>query len=327
MLPTYHRGGCPCFPSLVPPATFTSFLSSFCHRLAHFSLMDLQFSFAQFSLLVFSPRKVYEFANIRKKQKNYYARDDPGFLLLLLVFFLATGLAYGFAFSRTTIGCLLTAFAPATYLLLSALLIPPVVFLCLHYWAAEAEPATRRGSHRLAQAEPARVLRQKPAGPPELFFCFDVHWNASFVYLLVGLVVQFFVFPVFDVLPAPLACLLGNFLQVVAVTSYCYITALGYTSLSFTESPLPFFAPAAIFLMASLVATALSFNFADVCLHFLLYFERQVLPPQAADSSTAATPSSGSEPAIAVPALNRNGGIAVADVVTSAPGSVSFGGG
>lgn len=348
MLPTYHRVGCPCFPSLVPPATFSSFLSSFCHRLAHLSLMDLQFSFAQFSLLVCSPRKVYEFANIRKKQKNYYARDDPGFLLLLLFFFLVTGLAYGLAFSDTTVGCILTIVAPAAYLLLSALLIPPLIFLFLHRRAPEAATATRRSSSRFGEAESfqARAPRQRPAegravasgklsrfsspsfqpGPPELFFCFDVHWNASFVYLLFGLVLQFFVFPVLRILPTPLACLLGNSLQVVALTSYCYITALGYTSLNFAESPLPFFVPAAVFLMGSVVATAVSVSLADMSVQLLLFFEHQVSSSKAtAPSVFTLFPNTGAT--VAVLSLDQNGGSATGEVLTKAPGSVPLGDG
>ncbi|KFH02963.1 UNC-50 family protein [Toxoplasma gondii VAND] len=279
MLPTYHRGGCPCFPSLIPPATFMSFMSNFCHRLAHLSLMDLQFSLAQFSLLLFSPRKVYEFASIRKKQKNYYARDDPGFLLLLFFFFLVTGVVYALAFSHSAVGFLFTSLAPPVYLLLSALIFP-----FLHYVFLRCRPrpshSRLRSSHSSRPREGRHLAPSSSAGPrPELLFCFDVHWNASFLYLVFGLILYLVLLPLLRLLPLTLEVLLANSVQVVGLTAYCYITALGYARLGFSDSSLPFFLPALLFLVVATVATVFSVNLGDILVSSLLYSQNQVAGP------------------------------------------------
>ncbi|PFH33175.1 hypothetical protein BESB_083740 [Besnoitia besnoiti] len=287
MLPTYLRGGCPCFPSLNPPATFTSFLANFCHRLAHLSLMDLQLSAAQFSLLLCAPRKVYEFASIRKKQKNYYARDDPGFLLLLFSFSLATGIVYALAFSHSALGGVFTAFAPPVYLLLSALVIPPSHYLFLLCRRRSSDsPASRSSppgsSASSARSRERRSLSSSPAcACPEFLFCFDVHWNASFLYLVFGLVLYFVLFPLIRLLPSSLDCFFSNAIQVAAVAAYCYITALGFASLGFSDSPVPFSLPALVFFVFALVATASSVNLGEAVIRVLLYFQGHAIVPTA----------------------------------------------
>ncbi|CBZ53078.1 conserved hypothetical protein [Neospora caninum Liverpool] len=278
MLPTYHRGGCPCFPSLIPPATLTSFLSNFCHRVAHLSLMDLQFSLAQFYLLLFSPRKVYEFASIRKKQKNYYARDDPGFLLLLFFFFLVTGVVYALAFSQSALGFLFTSLAPPVYLLLSSFVLP-----LLNYFILLNRPRhshSRTGTISSRSREGRNLSPSSTSGPrPEFLFCFDVHWNASFLYLVFGLILYLLLFPILRLLPLTVELFFSNAIQVVGLTAYCYVTALGYARLGFSDSSLPFFLPALVFLLFAIVATASSVNLGDLLISALLYSQNQLTGP------------------------------------------------
>lgn len=384
MLPT-HTSSVPgggsaspvCFPRLAAAAAARrpSFLANFCHRMGHLSLMDLQFSLAQFSLLLFAPRKVYAFAVLRKKQKNHYARDDPGFLLLLLLFSLLVGLAYGLAFSHSVCGCLLTALAPSVYLLLSGAVIAPLAYLLLlrssnksagavtHHrvirkilslaggkgssssssqsYAAQQERVTTRRDLYAQQQQPTRYFplrlqpnatelvpaggtaaacpdaagamqrgegradggREKSAVPAnsllcgapavELFFCFDVHWNASFVYMVVGLVMQLFLFPVFTMLPEFLSCLLANGLQFAAAGSYIFITILGYVTVLATRQLPPVYSllpPVAV--AAALVVISTAFfhvNLAQVSVKFMLLFESITLRPVVRNAGIAHT--------------------------------------
>merc|ERR1719352_1649071 len=109
---TRHRGGLVVPSGGDPLATATrktmaaasSVSSSASHaqylaRLIDFRQMDIQSALDQMkTLLSTRPHVVYKTSYYRKQTKNHWARDDPAFVALQLVFLLVASIAYSVSF-------------------------------------------------------------------------------------------------------------------------------------------------------------------------------------------------------------------------------------
>ena len=74
-------------------------------RLTDVRQMDVQAALDQMkSLLSFRPQSVYKTAYYRKQTKNHWARDDPAFVALQVVFLVIASIAYGVAFRVSVSG-------------------------------------------------------------------------------------------------------------------------------------------------------------------------------------------------------------------------------
>ena len=56
--------------------------------------MDMEYTFSQMVYLCKSPSKVYTLTKYRKQTKNQWARDDPAFVVILLLMVTAATIAY-----------------------------------------------------------------------------------------------------------------------------------------------------------------------------------------------------------------------------------------
>jgi len=63
--------------------------------------MDFEFALWQMIYLFISPQKVYRNFNYRKQTKAQFARDDPAFLVLLVVCLCLTSLGFGWVLDLT----------------------------------------------------------------------------------------------------------------------------------------------------------------------------------------------------------------------------------
>lgn len=63
----------------------TSKSYKYLRRLLKFNQMDFEFAFWQMIYLFIAPQKVYRNFNYRKQTKSQFARDDPAFLVLLVI--------------------------------------------------------------------------------------------------------------------------------------------------------------------------------------------------------------------------------------------------
>lgn len=79
--------------SLAPAAVFRSCsaLPEYLARVADYRQMDLDATFYQMVTLCAQPSKVYKSAYYRKQTKNRWARDDPAFAVIQLLFLLVRG--------------------------------------------------------------------------------------------------------------------------------------------------------------------------------------------------------------------------------------------
>ena len=75
------------------------------HRLADLKQMDLQSAMDQMKqLLTTRPQSVYKTSYYRKQTKNHWARDDPAFGALQILFLGVAAVAYSVAFRTTFMG-------------------------------------------------------------------------------------------------------------------------------------------------------------------------------------------------------------------------------
>ena len=73
--------------------------SQYLSRLTDFRQMDIQSAMDQMkTLLTTRPHVVYKTAYYRKQTKNHWARDDPAFCVLQLVFLVIASIAYAVSF-------------------------------------------------------------------------------------------------------------------------------------------------------------------------------------------------------------------------------------
>jgi len=173
--------------------------------------MDFEFAIWQMIYLFISPKKVYRNFQYRKQTKNQFARDDPAFLLLLGVWFVisATGLSLAlrlhflgfikFLFWVVFVDCVFVGVVVATI-----------------FWLL-----TNRFMRVSLSSEDV-----------EWGYTFDVHLNAFFPPLVILHVFQLIFYNVLISQDFFVARMFGNTLWMIAVSYYCYITFLGYSSLS-----------------------------------------------------------------------------------------------
>lgn len=166
--------------------------------------------------LCYNPNKVYAAAKRRKQTKNHWARDDPGFLVILVLLLLVATLAYAIAFQWTH----LTDIAWLFVRVLLASLGGGAILATTFWWCA----------NKYLKVQSAHSVDQSI----EWFYSFDIHLNSFFPFFLLVFVVQFYLLPIL-IKETFLSMLLSNLICAGASIIYFYITFLGYASMSFLE--------------------------------------------------------------------------------------------
>ncbi|KAI9320099.1 UNC-50 [Dichotomocladium elegans] len=232
LLPTTNRLGrnapSPWDPALrYPNATRSK--PSLLRRFFRFPRMDIEHALWQMGYLLIAPKRVYRNIYYHKQTKNQWARDDPGFYIVLAVIMSLSGLAWGITYSYGTKGTLRTVLFMilVDYLLLGAI-------VASFFWLV-----TNRFlmSNRMAYAVDRGV---------EWGYAFDVHCNSFFPAFLITYVLQFFFLPLLR-RSNWISLFAGNTMYFCAAVWYIYITFLGYSALPFLDHTVLFLYPIAIF--------------------------------------------------------------------------------
>ncbi|OQR85909.1 transmembrane protein [Thraustotheca clavata] len=71
-------------------------------RVLDYRQMDLEATYYQMVTLCIAPSKVYKSAYYRKQTKNRWARDDPAFAVIQVIFLFVACLAWTVAFEKTS---------------------------------------------------------------------------------------------------------------------------------------------------------------------------------------------------------------------------------
>ncbi|KAJ3060697.1 Protein unc-50 [Podochytrium sp. JEL0797] len=173
--------------------------------------------------------------------KNQWARDDPAFVVLLLLFISITAVAYGIAYKLGVLGTLnLILFMGFIDFLLVGAVVATIV------WFFSNRFLIQQQIHSADQAV-------------EWAYCFDVHCNAFFPVFLITYVVQFFFIPIVTQ-NGWISLFVGNTLYLAAIGYYFYVTHLGYNVLPFLRHPEVFLFPISVLTVLYVVSLVVWFN-------------------------------------------------------------------
>jgi hypothetical protein len=248
--------------SLTQPHTGINYIQ----KIFHYKHVDWEFAFVQLWFCYTHPQKLYQYAAYRREAKRSAARDDPGFMILIMFFLAVNSLAYCFG---------LQMIHSLTQLILSILLLPLLyvmtsclVFL-IHYIVLKlfSIPFILHLAYRSTVVIPSFQNTMK-----DWMYCFDVHSNSlPIVCLLLG-PIQYILLPFFLYFRSPhLTCFVSSLLYAAAFLSYIYTFLLGYISSEHIDSIL-FFPITPILLLSIIICTFLPFNPTLCFISFTQYF-------------------------------------------------------
>ena len=196
-------------------------------RMIDVQQMDIQSAIDQMvTLCTFHPQRVYKTAYYRKQTKNHWARDDPAFAMLQIIFLFLSSTAYCFAFRNseymTASGIVMFALRNilinwAGFGLITATLGRAIA----NGYCSTVQNKSAEGSNGTTPLQ--FHVKQKV----EWLYAFDIHCNAFFPFFIMIYVIQFFLLPL--VLGASLfSLILSNTIYVIGFSWYFYVTHLGY---------------------------------------------------------------------------------------------------
>lgn len=253
---------------LPAPSNFrgrSTFLPEYIRRAIKYPQMDLEYTFWQMVTLCIDPKKVYKHTTYHKQTKNQWARDDPAFTVVCVLFLLIAAIAYSVAFQVSN---------PWAFL---RVVLGTVVFDFAFVGTALAT-VTWFIANKYLRVQSLRDVEQEV----EWLYAFDVHCNSFFPLFLVLYVLHFFLLP-FLMQRGFIAVLCSNTLFLLAIAYYHYITFLGYNALPFLSNAVYFLYPVNVYVILYVLALIFQFN----CSQFALgmYFappDAALAPPDAA---------------------------------------------
>lgn len=229
--------------------------SEYLGRLLTPAQMELDYACSQMVQLCVSPATVFKMTAWRKQTKNQWARDDPGFVFVLLLLTFVSSLAYGVAFHAWDHG--IWGFTR------SAL---HGTFQVVGFGSAMATWGWYV-SNTYLRVRSGHTVEQRV----EWLYAFDIHCNAFFPFFIVAHVAQFFLLPLL-LREGWVAAFGANALYGGALSLYVYITFLGYTSMPFLKNTHVFIYPLYALSALLLLLTLFEYNMSHIVMAF--YFPR-----------------------------------------------------
>jgi hypothetical protein len=220
-------------------------------RLLKFRQMDFEFAIWQVIHLFIAPQKVFRAFQYRKQTKNQWARDDPAFLVLLMVFLVVSSLVIGLVLGMGFFGIVkLILWVVLVDCVLVGLLISTI------YWYV---------ANRYLIANPKSNI------DVEWAYCFDVHLNAVLPLLTILHVGQLPFLNSFAVNTSFLYCLVGNTVWAIAVGYYIYILFLGFSALPFLRNVHVLLYPLTGLFLVYILSIIVQWNFTQMIVTFYEY--------------------------------------------------------
>jgi UNC-50 family len=142
----------------------SSQIQQYLSKLTDFRQMDIQSALDQMkTLLSTRPHVVYKTSYYRKQTKNHWARDDPAFVVLQLVFLVISCIAYSISFREPFTGGI-------------AFILCSIVFNWLGSGLIIATVGREVANRHLTDHKSSSHVRQSV----EWLYAFDIHCNAFF---------------------------------------------------------------------------------------------------------------------------------------------------
>ena len=188
--------------------------SLYLRRATRLDRLDFDNALSQMLQLLSRPSLVFRAAKVRKMTKNFYAREEPAFVLLQLAFLAAASLAWGLTFHVS-----LSHLLHALLLHLCGFYLTGCVLFTTFLWY---------GCNRYIRTR--RPYLNEVRRDVEWLYCWDIATSAFFPPFLLLYVVQHYL--LWLVLrPGILACLCANTLWALASSYWGYIVYRGLLEL------------------------------------------------------------------------------------------------
>ncbi|XP_055902895.1 protein unc-50 homolog [Eupeodes corollae] len=248
----YSRGTSP----LPPPANHsrdclsaTSKSYKYLRRLLKFNQMDFEFALWQMIYLLIAPQKVYRNFNYRKQTKSQFARDDPAFLVLLLICVCVTSLGFAYVLGLS--------FWQSISFIFYVVFVDCIFAGCLvatFYWIVTN-----------------RYMRSSNLEPDiEWGYAFDVHLNAFFPPLMLLHFIQLFFYNWLISQTWFISRFIGNTFWLLAFCYYVYITFLGYNCIPHLKNTRLLLIPLPIVFLFYLMTMIIGWN---VTVSFIMFYK------------------------------------------------------
>ena len=195
----------------------SSFLD-YLKKMIHIRQIDYYLTYTNI-LYCFKPKEINETAKIRKHLKNKYARDDPGFLIILILNLFVSSLCYSLTFGHMNIFFILNIFFIQAFILLftSGVFIALFCKIIIDKYFRNNEIGNGK-EHKI-----------------EYVYAFDIHCNSFVPMYFFTSIVPFCILPLVNGSKGFIRILISNTLIFIGISYYLYVTFMSYFSLPFVK--------------------------------------------------------------------------------------------
>ena len=186
-------------------------------KMIYFRQIDYLFAYTNI-LYCFRPKEINEMAKVRKHLKNKYARDDPGFLLIIIINLFISSIAFSFAFNHTNPFFIFNIFFIQT-------------FVMLFTFGLGIAMVSKFVIDKFFKSDELGINREQNI---EYVYAFDIHCNAFVTLYFFCAVIPYIILPIVNGYKL-FQVIIANTLLCIGVLYYCYVTFMGYFSLPFVR--------------------------------------------------------------------------------------------
>jgi hypothetical protein len=220
-----------------------------------FRLRQMSFDYAIYQMIsvCFRPSKMYQLTALNKEARQYWARDDPAFMILLVAGLAVSALAYTVAFG--------SHFYDIFRILIQ--------FIVIHFFGTGLLMSYANYIIANKYLRNTNSCNEGKSNSLEFLYCFDIHCNSFFPMFVLLYVVQFFLIPVLDS-DNFLSVFVANLMYGFSFSYYHFITCKGFSALVFLKNTEVFLLPIVVFIPVFVLFTIMRLNPTSIILS--LYF-------------------------------------------------------
>ena len=185
----------------------------FMKKFYHFKQIDYYFAYMNI-LYCFSPINLAEMAKTRKHLKNKYARDDPGFLLIIIINLFISSICFNITLDKFSFWKIFHIFFLQTFvmLILSGLIIALISKIFFDNY-----------------------LTVSPSQNIEYIHAFDIHTNSFVTFYFFSIIINYFLLPICGKDNKFFQIFISNVLFFYGILYYFYVSYVEYFSLPFIK--------------------------------------------------------------------------------------------
>ena len=185
----------------------------FMKKFYHFKQIDYYFAYMNI-LYCFSPINLAEMAKTRKHLKNKYARDDPGFLLIIIINLFISSICFNITLDKFSFWKIFHIFFLQTFvmLILSGLIIALISKIFFDNY-----------------------LTVSPSQSIEYTHAFDIHTNSFVTFYFFSIIINYLLLPICGKDNKFFQIFISNVLFFYGILYYFYVSYVEYFSLPFIK--------------------------------------------------------------------------------------------